>query len=104
MIAAKSGFEGVPSRRPRDSSRRASWQTSTDSTCAGRYALAPRASRGLMPIGLGTKRGRAVTLEEGASPKAARCPPAASRSSSARDPPDTGRAYIKRIAPCGALS
>jgi hypothetical protein len=27
-----------------------------------------------MPIGLGTRRGRAVTLEEGASPKAARCP------------------------------
>jgi hypothetical protein len=27
-----------------------------------------------MPIGLGTRRGRAVTLEEGASPKGARCP------------------------------
>lgn len=27
-----------------------------------------------MPIGLGARRGRAVTLEEGASPKAARCP------------------------------
>jgi hypothetical protein len=27
-----------------------------------------------MPIGLGTRRGRAVTLEQGASPGAARCP------------------------------
>jgi hypothetical protein len=27
-----------------------------------------------MPIGLGTRRGRAVSLEQGASPKAARCP------------------------------
>jgi hypothetical protein len=27
-----------------------------------------------MPIGLGTRRGRAVSLEEGAAPKAARCP------------------------------